>query len=258
MRIATWNVNSVRARLHSVIPWLERERPEIVCLQEIRCTDDQFPEEPFTDLGYQVRTHGQKGRNGVAVLSQRTIEDVFRGLPDEEEGAEARILGVTIEDWMILNLYVVNGEAVGSEKFDHKLAWMERVTSFCEEHYDLSEKVLVTGDFNVTFDDLDVYDPEVWHEKILCSTKEREALERFRAMGLVDGLRHFHPEGRTYTWWDYRKGAFRRDLGLRIDHMLLSPPALAACRSIEVDKSSRKDDRPSDHAPVVATFEDAK
>ncbi len=255
MRIATWNVNSVRARLPRLLPWLEDRRPDIVCLQETKCLDEQFPREPIEDLGYQIETFGQKTYNGVAILSRPPIEDVVRGLPGDGPDAEARSIAATIDGMRILNLYVVNGKEVGSDKYAYKLEWMRRVAEWLET-WDMSEEVVVTGDFNVTFDDRDVYDPEEWRGKILCSEPEREALRRILATGLVDALRHFHEEPGHYTWWDFRTRAFRGDRGLRIDHFLLSEPALARCEDVFVDREAREGEKPSDHAPVIAVLRD--
>jgi exodeoxyribonuclease III len=252
MKIATWNVNSVRARLPRVIDWLESQKPDVVCLQEIKCLDEQFPRETFEDLGYRVATFGQKTYNGVAILSKQAIEDVVRGLPGEPQDAQKRVIGAQIGDLMLLNLYVVNGESVGSPKYAHKLEWMERVAQFVRERYDMKEKVVLCGDFNVTFDDRDVYDPEGWRGKILCSDAERSALQRIREAGLVDAFRHFREEGGHYTWWDFRTRGFQRGQGLRIDHFLMSEPALSRCSGIEIDTPARGGEKPSDHAPVIA------
>jgi exodeoxyribonuclease-3 len=256
MRIATWNVNSIRARLPRVLEWLERARPDVVCMQEIKCLDEQFCREPFEELGYNIETYGQKTYNGVAILSKFPIESVFRGLPGDAESPDAqrRIIGATIRDVMILNLYVVNGERVGSAKYAYKLEWMQNVAALVQERYDMGEKVLVTGDFNVTIDDRDVYDPDLWREKILCSTPEREALKRIMGAGLVDGFRRFNEEPGHYTWWDFRTGGWRRNQGLRIDHFLMSDSALNACTGIEIDRAARDGEKPSDHAPVIATL----
>lgn len=255
MRIATWNVNSVRARLPRLIPWLEERRPDIVCLQETKVVDEKFPRELFEELGYEVATHGQKTYNGVALLSRHRIEDVRCGFPGDPDESQHRVLGATVGDLMLLNLYVVNGQQVGSERYAFKLEWLERLAAFVRDYYDMREKVVLTGDFNITFDDRDVYDPEAWRERILCSTPERDALARLMEPGLQDAFRQFHEEAGHYTWWDFRTRAFRRGQGLRIDHFLMSPPALEACTGVEVDLEARKGEKPSDHAPVVAILE---
>jgi len=255
MKIATWNVNSVRARLPKLLAWLEVRRPDVVCLQETKCVDESFPREPIEELGYQIACFGQKTYNGVAVLSRIGIEDVRCGLPGDAEDAERRVLGVQVGDVLVVNLYVVNGVQVGHPRYDYKLDWLGRVGKHLRESYDMGEKVVVVGDFNVTFDDRDVHDPVRWREKILCSTPEREALRRVMDVGLVDSFRRFREEGGHYTWWDFRTGAFKRGWGLRIDHVLMSEPALAACSGVEIDCEVREGEKPSDHAPVVATLD---
>lgn len=254
MKVATWNVNSIRARLPRVLAWLESESPDVVCVQETKCLDEVFPREPIEDLGYRIAHFGQKTYNGVAILSKRTIEDVVTGLPGDTESSDKRVICAQVEDFLFVNLYVVNGQEVGSPKYAYKLDWLARVHNFLKERYDLAEKVVVTGDFNITVDDRDVYDPEGWREKILCSTPERDALRRITDLGLTDALRHHTQEAGIYTWWDFRTRGFQRGNGLRIDHFLLSTPALDTCQSVVVDTAERGREKPSDHAPVVATF----
>jgi len=256
MRIATWNVNSVRARLPRVLSWLEEVGPEVVCLQEIKCLDEQFPREPIEALGYEIATFGQKTYNGVALLSKVGLEDVCRGFPDDEEDAQRRAIGAIVGgDTMVLDLYCVNGKAVGDVKYAYKLDWFERLTTYVHEKYDMAERVVLTGDFNITFDDRDLYDPDGWRDKILCSQPERDALTRLMSCGLSDAMRHFTDEAGIYTWWDFRTRGFQRGNGLRIDHFLVSPPALAACTGVEVDLDARGGEKPSDHAPVIASFD---
>ena len=256
MRIATWNVNSVRARLERLLPWLTERQPDVVCLQETKCVDEQFPRDEIEELGYQIAVHGQKTYNGVAILSKRPIEDVVCGFEDPRFDGEARAIGAVIEDLMVLCVYVVNGQEVGHERYHYKLEWLAALREVIVQRYPMDEKVVVCGDFNVTFDDLDVYDAERWHERILCSTPEREALTALCDVGLTDSLRTFHPEGGVYTWWDYRRRGFERgNMGLRIDHLLLSPPAMEVCTGAEVDTEARAGKKPSDHAPVIVTLE---
>ena len=254
MKIATWNVNSVRARLPRVIDWLEQRRPDVVCLQEIKCLDEQFPREAIEALGYNIETFGQKTYNGVAILAKSRIEDVERGFPGDGPDAQHRAMLATVGDVMVLNLYVVNGEAVGSAKYAFKLEWMAKLAEFVQQRLDMREKVVITGDFNVTFDDRDIGEPELWREKVLCSTPERDALRKVMQPGLADAFRRFNEEPGHYTWWDFRTRGFERGLGLRIDHFLMSEPALAACSGVEIDKLTRGGEKPSDHAPVIATL----
>jgi len=254
MRIATWNVNSVRARLPRLLDWLQTASPDVVCLQETKCVDEQFPREPIEDLGYQIELFGQKTYNGVAILSKRRMENVIRGFPDDDEDAQKRVIGATIDDVMLLNLYVVNGKEVGSDKYDYKLDWLKRLSEMVDETYDMTEKVVLTGDFNITFDDRDIHDPDAWRDKILCSDPERDALAQVMSHGLRDAFRKFEEGAGHYTWWDFRTRGFQRGQGLRIDHFLMSPPALEACTAVEVDLEARGGEKPSDHAPVIATL----
>jgi exodeoxyribonuclease III len=255
MRIATWNVNSIRARLPRVLPWLAEHRPDVLCLQETKVQDEAFPREPFEELGYNVELFGQKTYNGVAILARERIEDVRRGIEDGvEDFEEARVISATVGDVMLLDLYVVNGQEVGADRYFYKLEWLERVRRMIAERFDMREKVVVMGDFNITFDDRDVHDPVRWHEKILCSTPERIALGKIVECGLHDAFRKFHAEGGHYTWWDFRTRAFERGWGLRIDHFLMSGPALAACTGVVIDVEERTRERPSDHAPIVVTL----
>ncbi len=255
MKIVTWNVNSIRARLPRFLPWLQEQQPDIVCLQETKVVDELFPREPLEDEGYNLITFGQKTYNGVAILSKHPMEDVIKGFPGDGEDAEKRVLGCIIQDLMILNLYVPNGKEVGHAKFQYKMAWLKQLRALLDERYDIDEKVIVTGDFNITFDDRDVYDPEEWREKIHCSTEEREALANIMDFGLQDALRKFHEEEGIYTWWDFRTRGFARKAGLRIDHFLMSPKALEQCSDVAVDLEARDGKGPSDHAPVCATLD---
>lgn len=255
MKIVTWNVNSLRARMPRVLEYLDRASPDVVCLQETKVVDELFPARELEDAGYRVARHGQKTYNGVAILSKRPIEDVVTGIPGTDH-PEARVIAATIDGVMILNLYVVNGKEVGSDKYDYKLAWMDDVADYVSREFPMDEKVVVTGDFNVTFDDRDVYDPEAWRGRILCSDPERDALARIMEPGLGDAMRKHTEEAGVYTWWDFRTRGFQRGNGLRIDHFLLSPPALEACSAVEVDLEARGGEKPSDHAPVSCVLDD--
>lgn len=254
MRIATWNVNSIRARLPRLEAWLAAQEPDVVCLQETKCTDADFPFAELRALGYEAVHHGEKTYNGVAILAREPIEDVVRGLPGDEEDAQRRVIGARIGGVRFLCLYVVNGEKVGSEKYERKLAWLDRVLEYLSDA-DLDEPFLVLGDFNITRDDRDVYDPERFREKILCSTPEREYLAALLDLGFVDLVRERHPQGGVYTWWDFRTRGFERGQGLRIDHVLATPAAARRCREAEVDQTERGREKPSDHAPVLVTLE---
>jgi exodeoxyribonuclease-3 len=254
MKITTWNVNSIRARLTHVQDFLREHRPDVLCLQETKVQDEQFPRELLEDEGYNVEFFGQKSYNGVAILSQERLEDVFRGLPDDPGDAERRVIGAIARDFMVLNLYVPNGQDVGTDKYRQKLDWMRRLRSFLDTRYSMAEKVVVVGDFNVTLDDRDVHDPAWWHERILCSTPERQAMRNVMGFGLDDALRRFHAEPGIYTWWHYRAGASFVDDGLRIDYVLTSPPATSICTDVIVHREERTKKSPSDHVPVTALF----
>ncbi|MDG1051284.1 MAG: exodeoxyribonuclease III [Planctomycetota bacterium] len=253
MDIVSWNVNSLRARMPRVLEFLERADPDVVCLQETKVVDELFPREVLEEAGYHVAFHGQKTYNGVAILSKTPLEQVVMGIPGTDH-PEARVIAAVVEDVMLLDLYVVNGKEVGCEKYDYKLEWMKDVASYVRESFPMTERVVVTGDFNVTFDDRDIYDPERWRDRILCSKPEREALAEIMAPGLKDALRKHNEEAGVYTWWDFRTFGFKRGNGLRIDHFLLSPSAYEACTGVTVDLEARGGEKPSDHAPVICTL----
>ncbi|MFT7668959.1 MAG: exodeoxyribonuclease-3 [Planctomycetota bacterium] len=259
MQIVTWNVNSIRARLPRFLPWLKEHMPDVVCLQETKCVDEVFPREEIEELGYNILIYGQKTYNGVAILARNAITDEVRGFPGDGPDTERRALGATVGDVMILNLYVVNGKEVGSDKYAYKLDWLERLHDFIDGHYPakgghLTQKLVVTGDFNITFDDRDMHDPAAWRDKILCSEPERDGLAKVMGLGLRDAYRKFDQEGGKFTWWDFRSRGFSGNRGLRIDHFLMSPEAYAACSSVTVDLDARGGEKPSDHAPVIATL----
>jgi len=254
MKIATWNVNSLKVRLPQVLDWMHEHRPDVVALQETKTTDDKFPAAAIAEAGYTVVYAGQKTYNGVAILSRKTAGDVLtdiEGLADPDR----RILATTVDGVRVINLYVVNGREVGSEKYAYKLHWLEAVTEFVRAELGRFERVVVLGDFNIAPEDRDVHDPEAWHEKILCSTPERDALRRLLDLGLRDTFRLFEQEEKSFSWWDYRAAGFRRNLGLRIDLILASGEMARHCSACSIDVAPRRLPRPSDHTPVVATFE---
>lgn len=253
MKLATWNVNSVRARLPRLLDWLRAWQPDILCLQETKVEDEAFPRELLEDEGYNVECHGERTYNGVAILARHRIEDPVRGLPGPD-GA-CRLLAAAIGDTVVVDVYVPNGQALGTDKFAYKLDWLGRLRTFLQERYDPSDRIVVCGDFNVTFDDRDVWDPEGMRDQIFCSTAERQALQHVLDFGLHDALRKFHEEAGIHTWWDHRTFPWKPERGLRIDHVLVSGPALAVCRSVEVDAESRQGRGASDHAPVIAVFD---
>ncbi|MBV9209394.1 MAG: exodeoxyribonuclease III, partial [Acidobacteria bacterium] len=236
MKIATWNVNSVLARLPLVLRWLEETKPDALCLQELKCTEEKFPAEAFADIGYKSEAYGQPTYNGVAIISKEACEDVRRGLHDDEEGAQARLIAATVKGIRIVNVYIPNGQAVGTDKYIFKLKWMLRLRKFFNAHYSVSEKVLLCGDFNVAPEEGDVYDPRLWEGKILFSKRERAALEEIKKWGFTDAFRLHTEAGGNFSWWDYRQGALRRNAGLRIDHIWVSKPLAALCKKSWIDK----------------------
>jgi len=257
MKITTWNVNGLRARLTHVIDFLREVEPDVLCLQETKVQDDLFPVEALEDEGYDVCWFGQKGYNGVAILANRELEDVVKGFADDPEDAERRVLGATVGGVSVLDLYVVNGQDVGTDKYEYKLDWMRRLRAFLDARYAASTPLVVVGDFNVTFDDRDVHDPQWWKDRILCSDRERQAMRNVMAFGLDDALRLHHQQAGIYTWWHYRAGAALADDGLRIDFVLTTAPMTERCRDVIVHKDERLKKSPSDHVPVTAVFADA-
>ncbi|MEW6765922.1 MAG: exodeoxyribonuclease III [Pseudomonadota bacterium] len=254
MKIATWNVNSLRVRLPQVLDWLKTEQPDILAMQETKLTDDLFPVEPFGELGYEVAFSGQPTYNGVAIIAREPLSDVVTEIPGFEDH-QRRVLAATIGDVRVIDLYVVNGESVGSEKYAYKLNWLNAVHDWVRDELARHPKTVVLGDFNIAPDDRDVHDPVAWHEKILCSTPERQALARLCKLGLVDVFRQFDQPEKTFSWWDYRMNGFRRNLGLRIDLVLASAPLAASCKASGIDRTPRGWERPSDHAPAWAQFD---
>lgn len=255
MKIASWNVNSLRVRLPHVLDWLATSQVDVLALQETKLTDDQFPKEEIEAAGYQVVFSGQKTYNGVAILSKDNAEDVITDVPSLED-PQRRILGATINGIRILDLYVVNGQEVGSEKYDYKLDWLSKIRNYVADDLKRHDNYIVLGDFNIAPTDADVYDPEAWHERILCSTPERDELNKILALGFDDSFRLFDQEEKQFSWWDYRAAAFRRDMGLRIDLILTSKKLSEKCQSSVIDKEPRRWERPSDHAPVVVEIQD--
>jgi len=256
VKIATWNVNSVRTRLPRLLPWLERRQPDIVCLQETKVEDDHFPLTEVEALGYRPLVWGERTYNGVAILSRSPGTKVIRALPGEGPDAQRRLLAATIDGARIVNIYAPNGGELGSPRYTYKLDWYRRLHAFLQEAFDPNEDLVICGDFNVAPEDPDVWDPEGWRGQVMVSEPERRCFRALLGWGLADALRIHRPaEGSLYTWWDYRAGAFRRNRGLRIDHILLSPSIAKRCAAVEIDRDERKGARPSDHAPVVATLE---
>ncbi|HUI27228.1 MAG TPA: exodeoxyribonuclease III [Candidatus Kryptonia bacterium] len=253
MKIATWNVNSLRVRLPRLLEWLAAIRPDVIALQETKLPDDDFPLAEIEAAGYRAVFAGQKTYNGVATLSREPISDVQRELPDAED-PQRRFLAATCDGVRVINVYVPNGESVGSDKFAYKLDWFDRLTAFVRDELRQHSHLIVLGDFNVAPEERDVHDPKEWKGQVLFSEPERAALQHLIAAGLVDTFRLFDQPERCFSWWDYRMNAFKRNRGLRIDHILASATLGRACTACRIDIEPRRGERPSDHAPVVATF----
>lgn len=253
MKIATWNVNSLRVRLSQVLAWLAREQPDIVALQETKTVDADFPAEALASLGYRSVFSGQKTYNGVALLGREAATDCLTDPPGLDD-PQRRILVASFGDIRVVNLYVPNGGEVGSYKYAYKLDWLAKMRAYLADQLHDHPRLVVLGDFNIAPEDRDVHDPDAWREKILCSTPERQAFAGLVELGLSDAFRLFDQPEASFTWWDYRAAGFRRNLGLRIDHILVSPALRAVCTRCWIDKEPRKLERPSDHAPVVAEF----
>lgn len=254
MKIATWNVNSIAARLPLVLQWVEQAKPDVLCLQETKCVDAKFPRESFAELGYGVETKGQPTYNGVAIVSREPLTDPHRGFPDDDDTAQSRVIAATVGGIRVVNVYIPNGQAIGSEKYAFKLAWLKQLRGYLDAHYDPKEPVLICGDFNVAPEDRDVHDPKAWEGSVLVSDAERAALEEVRQWGFVDAFRMHNQEPKQFSWWDYRAMGFRRNAGLRIDHIWVTESLAARCTSVSIDKEPRRWERPSDHTPVVAEF----
>ena len=254
MKIATWNVNSLKVRLLHVLDWLAAEQPDVLCLQETKTEDGGFPFAALAEAGYRSIHNGQKTYNGVAILTREEPCDVQRDIPDFAD-VQKRIIAATIADVRIVCAYMPNGQAVGSDKYEYKLAWLKALAAWLKDELQRYPRLALLGDFNIAPEDRDVHDPMAWQGQILCSDAERDAFKAFLALGLTDAFRLFEQSEKVFSWWDYRMMAFRRNIGLRIDHILVSPPLAAGCRSCTIDKAPRKLERPSDHAPVVAEIQ---
>ena len=256
MRIVTWNVNSVRIRQEMVEAWLLKHEPDVLCLQEIKVVDDDFPVAAFEALGYRSIVYGQKTYNGVAILHKGDATDVRRGFDDgDEEDPQTRILRATFDGVRVVNVYVPNGQALDSDKFVYKMGWFDRLYRVFETQESAAGKLVLLGDFNIAPEDRDVYDPDAWRGGIHFSEPEHAQLARFVDWGLTDTLRMHHQEAGIYSWWDYRQLAFQKRRGLRIDLVLATESLAATCTECVVDKDARRGKGTSDHAPVLADFD---
>lgn len=254
MKVATWNVNSIRARLDRLISWLETERPDVVCLQELKCTTQEFPYMEIESAGYLAAVHGQKTWNGVAILARTHPEDVETGF-ERPEPAQSRFIAATVGGIRVASVYVPNGQVVGSDKYEYKKAWLSRFQDWLKGTG--PHRLLICGDFNICPDERDVHDVSVWEGTVLFNPEMRETWKRVLATGLHDVFRDQHPEGGHYTFWDYQGLAFPKNLGLRLDFILATEDLAGRCECSFIQREMRKGKRPSDHVPVVAVFKEA-
>jgi exodeoxyribonuclease III len=253
MKLATWNVNSLKVRLPQVLQWLTDNPVDVLCLQETKLTDDKFPLQQIEAAGYQVVFSGQKTYNGVAILSKLPISDVVRGNPNFDD-PQQRVIGATIGGIRIICVYVPNGQSVDSDKYQYKLQWLEALRQWLAAECQAHEALALLGDYNIAPEDRDVHDPLGWQGQVLVSEPERTAFRRLLDLGLKDAFRLFEQAEKSFSWWDYRQLGFRLNKGLRIDHVLLSNALAARCSACHIDRVPRKWEQPSDHAPVIATL----
>jgi len=254
LQIATWNVNSVKARLPNLLKWLSKAAPDIVLLQELKVVDEAFPALEIEDLGYNVAVHGQKTYNGVAILSRRPIEDVSTGLPGDADDLQARYIEGFVSGVRVASIYLPNGNPVDTEKYPYKLAWMARLKAHAETLLSYDEPVVLGGDYNIIPADGDVYDPGAWRDDALFKPESRAAFQAILHLGYTEAFRALHQETGLYSFWDYQRGRFQRDEGVRIDHFLLSPEAADRLEACDIDTEPRSWEKPSDHTPVICTI----
>jgi exodeoxyribonuclease-3 len=253
-KIATWNVNSLKVRLPHVLHWLETAKPDVLALQETKTVDENFPEEAIKEVGYHVSYIGQKTYNGVTTICKSPIETIATAIPDYHD-EQRRVLAVNTNEVTVLNLYVPNGSEVDSEKYHYKLEWFSKLQPFVKQLKSKNDRVIILGDFNIAPEDQDVHAPDEWIGSVLVSQPERDEFNKLIKHGFSDCFRLFDQPEKSFSWWDYRAAGFRRDRGLRIDHILASDALVGSCRACYIDKEPRKLERPSDHTPVVAEFE---
>ncbi|MBE0622735.1 MAG: exodeoxyribonuclease III [Burkholderiales bacterium] len=251
MRIASWNVNSLKVRLPQVLDWLARHQPDALCLQELKLEDANFPKAEIEAAGYFAAYYGQKTYNGVAILSRKPAKDVACGIAGFED-PQRRVISADVDGVRLVCAYVPNGQSLDSDKYRYKLGWLKAFSAWLERELAQHTRLAVLGDYNIAPEDRDVHDPKAWEGKVLVSPLERDAFGRLKALGLTDSFRMFEQPEKSYTWWDYRTNGFKRNLGLRIDHILLSTSLAATCTGCTIDLEPRRHERPSDHAPVVA------
>jgi len=256
MKVATWNVNSIRARRQHVVDWLDAARPDVLCLQELKVADADFPFDEVRECGYEAEVFGQKTYNGVAIVSRHPLSNVVRGLDGEDDDAQARLIRADVEHITVLSAYFPNGGEVGSDKFEYKLRWMGRLHQMLQALFDSRvDQVALCGDFNVAPRDEDIGRPDEWRASVLACDPVREALSNLASFGLIDVFQPFHPDGGVFSWWDYRGRGFERGNGLRIDHIYATPTLAERAIGAVIDREERRRKSPSDHAPVMVEFE---
>lgn len=254
MRIATWNVNSLRVRLPQLLEWLATSVPDVIALQETKLPDDAFPAAELLAAGYHSARSGQKTYNGVAILARNELSAVVRDMPGYDD-PQRRVLAATVDGVRVINLYVPNGQSVGSDKFHYKLGWLRALRGWLRAELNAHAHLIVLGDFNIAPEDRDVHDPAAWAGSVQVSPEERAALRDTLALGLVDVFRKFAQPAQSFSWWDYRAGAFRRNHGLRIDLLLASRQFAERCSGCDIDREPRRAERASDHTPVIGSFD---
>jgi exodeoxyribonuclease-3 len=254
VKAVCWNVNSINSRLERALALLERHKPDILCLQELKCTEDKFPFAAFEQAGYHSYIFGQKTYNGVALLSRKPLTDVRLGFGDGVQDEDSRLISGRLDGVSYICGYIPNGKSVGHDRYYYKLNWLARLSRHLAEHYRRDDNLVVVGDFNIAPDDRDVHDPGLWREQILCSSREREMLAEVKSFGLEDCFRVRYPDKVEFSWWDYRNLGFQKNIGLRIDLILATAPMVGQLKDIFIDRDERKGEKPSDHAPVVADF----
>ena len=254
MRLATWNVNSLKVRLPQVVEYLAAQKPDVLCLQETKLEDEKFLVNDLNAVGYHAAFSGQKTYNGVAILSRSVSAEIAKGI-DGYEDPQKRVIAATIDGVRVICIYIPNGESVVSQKYQYKLGWLERLIAWIKQQLEAHPRLALLGDYNIAPEDRDVHDPKFWAGKVLFSDPEKAAFRDLIALSLQDSFRLFEQPEKSYSWWDYRLNGFKRNLGLRIDHILLSPELAKQCRSCSIDRLIRANERPSDHAPVIVEIE---
>lgn len=254
VKVATWNVNSIKARLERALAWLEKMDPDVVCLQELKMTTDAFPRDAFVERGYHCAVNGQPTWNGVAILSKEPITDVILGMNDESGDPQSRLVTGKTFGFTVVSAYFPNGQSVGSDKWEYKLEWMKRLLVFLKTNFEPEIPLLLCGDYNVAPDDRDAAYPDRWKDSVLCADEARQILQAIEEWGFSDTVRLFEQGDGPFSWWDYRRLAFPKGDGLRIDHIYATESIAKLCHAAYVDRDERKGKKPSDHAPVVAEF----